>query len=59
MIFIYYLSLSKIMFWKKHLQKLGDVIFVIISLIYTQPDSNFIFKVTRQNYKIADVLIYI
>lgn len=59
MILIYYLSLSKIMFWKNHLKKLGDVIFVIISLIYTQPDSNIIFKITLQNYKIADVLIYI
>lgn len=59
MIFIYYLSLSKIMFWKNHLNKLGDVKFVNISLIYTQPDSNIIFKVTWQNYKIADVLIYI
>lgn len=59
MIFIYYLSLSKIMFWKNHLKQLGDVIFVIISLIYTQPDSNIIFKVTWQNYKVADVLIYI
>lgn len=59
MIFIYYLSLSKIMFWKNHLKKLGDVVFVNISLIYTQPDSNIIFKITRQIYKIADVLFYI
>lgn len=47
------------MFWKNHLNKLGHVIFLIILLIYTKPDSNIIIKVTRQNYKIAYVLIYI